>query len=72
MDKEKHKSTRELAQEIVNAWNNKLDNETDEEFEERMSSSRSEYHSSPLSLREVPYPRRTLWQVRSSHYVEPR
>ena len=36
MDKEKHKSTRALAQEIVNAWNNKLDNETDEEFEERM------------------------------------
>ena len=36
MDKEKHKSTRELAQEIVYAWNNKLENETDEEFEERM------------------------------------
>ena len=29
---EKDKATKELAKEIVNAWNQPLDNESDEEF----------------------------------------
>jgi|TARA_B100001057_G_scaffold42981_1_gene38440 hypothetical protein len=32
---EKDKATKELAKEIVNAWNQPLDNETEEEFKER-------------------------------------
>lgn len=32
---EKNKSTKELAKEIVNIWNQQLDNETEEEFKER-------------------------------------
>ena len=33
---EKIKTNKELAQEIVKAWNNKLDDETQEEFEDRL------------------------------------
>ena len=33
---EKIKTNKELAQEIVKAWNNKLDDETQEEFEYRL------------------------------------
>ena len=33
---EKIKTNKELAQEIVKAWNNKLDDETKEEFEDRL------------------------------------
>ena len=33
---EKIKNNKELAQEIVKAWNNKLDDETQEEFEDRL------------------------------------
>ena len=29
-------SIKDLAQQIVNAWNNKLDDETQEEFEDRL------------------------------------
>lgn len=29
-------SIKDLAQQIVNAWNNKLDDETDKEYEERL------------------------------------
>ena len=32
---EKNKSTKELAKEIVNIWNQQLDNETEEKFKER-------------------------------------
>ena len=34
---EKIKTNKELAQEIVKAWNNKLDDETQEEFEDRLT-----------------------------------
>ena len=33
---EKIKTNKELAQEIVKAWNNKLDDEPQEEFEDRL------------------------------------
>ena len=33
---EKIKTNKELSQEIVKAWNNKLDDETQEEFEDRL------------------------------------
>ena len=32
---EKNKLTKELAKEIINIWNQQLDNETEEEFKER-------------------------------------
>ena len=35
MSIEKDKDTKELAKEIVNAWNQPLENESDEEFKER-------------------------------------
>tara|TARA_B100002003_G_C13758454_1_gene377056 strand:- start:245 stop:376 length:132 start_codon:yes stop_codon:yes gene_type:complete len=34
-DDEKIKTNKELAKEIVNAWNKKFDDETEKEFEER-------------------------------------
>ena len=37
MSIERDKDTKELAKEIVNAWNQPLDNESDEEFKERMT-----------------------------------
>ena len=37
MSIEKDKDTKELAKEIVNAWNQPLENESDEEFKERMT-----------------------------------
>ena len=37
---EKIKTNKELAQEIVKAWNNKLDDETQEEFEDRLKKKR--------------------------------
>ena len=39
MSIEKDKDTKELAKEIVNAWNQPLENESDEEFKERIATS---------------------------------
>ena len=41
-DDEKIKTNKELAKEIVNAWNKKLDDETQEEFEDRLTEKEEE------------------------------
>ena len=42
MSDEKDKSTKELAKEIVNAWNSKFDDETQDEFEDRLKEKEEE------------------------------
>ena len=39
---DKIKTNKELAEEIVNAWNKKFDDETQEEFEDRLTEKEEE------------------------------
>ena len=51
---DKIKTNKELAKEIVNAWNKKFDDETQEEFEDRLNSEFKEEWNNISSLTKLP------------------